>query len=451
MDTRSKTLCIVEDDPIMGEALRDRLELEGFSVDWHETAGSARAAIAGTRYDMLICDDRLPDGTGGELFATLNETVPAVPPTVFITGFGSIDRAVALLKLGAMDYVTKPFDIEDLLGKINSHCRPGEAPVKAPAQAPSQAPILGVSGAMRDVEATLHQIAAYASHTVLTGESGVGKEEVAKRLHALAFPGQERPFIAVDCGAVSQALMESELFGHERGAFTGAVRSRRGVFEQADGGTLFFDEIANMPLAMQMKLLRVLQDRLVTRVGGERRREVDFRLVCATNRDLKPLVRSGEFREDLYYRINVVHIDVPPLRHRHEDILWLADRFLAAHNEVHPEASRAWGPGARESLVHYPWPGNVRELKHCIERAWVMSRGPALGREDLLSGFESADAGGRTPDADLRSYLRGCERARIVEVLERNDWAIGRSAGELGISRKNLWERMRRLRIDALS
>ena len=447
MQTRDRTLCIVEDDPIMGEALRDRLELEGFAVDWHETAGSARAAIAATRYDMLICDDRLPDGTGGELFATLNKTGPAVPPTVFITGFGSIDRAVALLKLGAMDYVTKPFDIEELLAKINAHCRPGEPAVERH----SGPPVLGVSSVMRDVEATLHQVAAYASHTVLTGESGVGKEEVAKRLHALAFPGKERPFIAVDCGAVSQTLLESELFGHERGAFTGAVRARRGVFEQADGGTLFFDEIANMPLAMQVKLLRVLQDRLVTRVGAERRREVDFRLICATNRNLKTLVRSGEFREDLYYRINVVHIEVPPLRERHEDVLWLADRFLGTLNDAHPDASRAWGPAARESLVHYPWPGNVRELKHCIERSWVMSRGPVLEREDLLSGFEPDAAPGRASDTDLRAYLRSRERARIVQVLERNDWIIGRSAKALGISRKNLWERMRRLEIDTVS
>ena len=453
MEIRDKTLCIVEDDPIMGEALRDRLELEGFAVDWLRTAGSARAAIAGTRYDMLICDDRLPDGTGGELFERLHETVPTVPPTVFITGFGSIDRAVALLKLGAMDYVTKPFDIEDLLGKINAHCkidvhrRPGDSPTEGR----NPAPILGVSSAMREVEATLLRIAAYASHTVLTGESGAGKEEVAKRLHALAFPGQERPFIAVDCGTVSQALLESELFGHERGAFTGAVRARRGVFEQADGGTLFFDEIANMPPAMQVKLLRVLQDHVVTRVGGEQRREVDFRLICATNRDLKRLVRSGDFREDLYYRINVVHIEVPPLRERHEDILWLADRFLAAHNEAHPEATTVWGPAARESLVHYPWAGNVRELKHCIERAWVMSRGPAIECKDLLSGFESVATGSHASESDLRTYLRGCERAHIVEVLERNEWVIGRSARELGISRKNLWERMRRLEIDAVS
>ena len=447
MQARDRTLCIVEDDPIMGEALRDRLELEGFAVDWHETVASARAAIAATRYDMLICDDRLPDGTGGELFATLNETGPAVPPTVFITGFGSIDRAVALLKLGAMDYVTKPFDIEDLLGKINAHCRPGEPEVEGH----SGPPVVGVSSVMRDVEATLHRVAAYASHTVLTGESGVGKEEVAKRLHALAFPGKERPFVAVDCGAVSQTLLESELFGHERGAFTGAVRARRGVFEQADGGTLFFDEIANMPLAMQVKLLRVLQDRLVTRVGAERHREVDFRLICATNRNLKALVRSGEFREDLYYRINVVHIEVPPLRERHEDVLWLADRFLGALNDAHPEASRVWGPAARESLVHHPWPGNVRELKHRIERAWVMSRGPVLECEDLLSGFEPVAAPGRASDTDLRAYLRSRERARIVQVLERNDWIIGRTAKALGISRKNLWERMRRLEIDTVS
>ena len=220
MQARSKALCIVEDDPIMGEALRDRLELEGFVVDWLRTAGSARVAIAGNRYDMLICDDRLPDGTGGELFAALNEATPALPPTVFITGFGSIDRAVALLKLGAMDYVTKPFDIEDLLGKINTHCQPDASPSE------KRAPVLGVSRVMRDLEATLHRIAPYTPHTLITGESGVGKEEVAKRLHALAFPGQVRPFIAVNCGAIPDTLLESELFGHERGAFTGAVESQ---------------------------------------------------------------------------------------------------------------------------------------------------------------------------------------------------------------------------------
>ena len=443
MDARNRTVCIVEDDPIMGEALRERLELEGFGVDWLRTAGSARAAITGTRYDMLICDDRLPDGTGGELFAALNETMPALPPTVFITGFGSIGRAVALLKLGAMDYVTKPFDIEELLSKIDAHCRSGESP----SGKPGRAPVLGVSSAMRRLEATLHRIAAYAPHTVITGESGAGKEVVARRLHTLAFPGEKRPFIAVNCAALSESLLESELFGHERGAFTGAVRNRRGLFEQAGAGTLFLDEIADMPLGMQVKLLRVLQDRWVVRVGGEQRRAVEFRLMCATNRDLKPLVASGAFREDLYYRISVVHIEVPPLRERHEDILWLADRFLEVHNEAHPTHSRVWGATARESLLHYPWPGNVRELKHCIERAWVMSRGPALEHDDLSSDPESAMDGKPGRDSDLRAHLRGCERAYIVEALDRNHWIIGRTADVLGISRKSLWERMRRLGI----
>lgn len=447
MRAGGKAVCVVEDDPIMGEALRDRLEIEGFTVDWLRTAGSAREAIAAARYDVVICDDRLPDGTGGDLFAVLNKTIPAPPPTLFITGFGSIDRAVALLKLGAMDYVTKPFDIEDLLHKINVHCRSGGSS----AEKPAQAPVLGVSSAMREVEAMLHRIAAYVSHTVISGESGAGKEEVARRLHALVFPEQERPFIAVNCGALSESLLESELFGHERGAFTGAVRTRRGVFEQAGGGTLFLDEIANMPLGMQVKLLRVLQDRQVVRVGGEQRRTVEFRLMCATNRDLKPLVAAGEFREDLYYRINVVHIEVPPLRERHEDILWLADRFLEAHNETHPAHSRVWGVAARESLMHYPWPGNVRELKHCIERAWVMSRGPALECEDLSSGLESVTIGRSGHDTDLKAYLRGCERAYIVEALERNHGAVGLTADALGVSRKNLWERMRRLGIGARS
>ena len=302
-------------------------------------------------------------------------------------------------------------------------------------EASSRAPKLGVSSAMRAVEATLRRIAVHASHTVITGESGVGKEEVAKRLHALAFPGRERPFVAVDCGAVSQALLESELFGHERGAFTGAVQSRRGVFEQAEGGTLFFDEIANMPLAMQMKLLRVLQDRVVTRVGGERPREVDFRLVCATNRDLKQLVRSGEFREDLYYRINVIHIEVPPLRERHEDILWLADRFLDAHNEAHPEASRGVGTG-RSRVAGAPSVARQRTRAQALHRARL---GDELGLGPRMRGSAKRTRVGRARPTrvgrhqhrppNLPAKLRACPHRRGAGAQRVGDRPFRRSPG----------------------
>jgi len=442
---QQRTVCVVEDDPIMGESLRDRLELEGFAVDWVSSVEDAWNAFNSNRYDVLICDDRLPDGDGGELFASLNRSVVVVPPTLFITGYGSIDRAVSLLKLGAVDYVTKPFDIEELLVKVRASCERTRESVHGP----SPSSPLGVSRAMRDIDATLERIAPYASHVLITGESGVGKEETARRLHALAFGGEARPFVAVNCGAFAESLLESELFGHERGAFTGAVRAKRGVFEQADGGTLFLDEVSEMPLGMQVKLLRVLQDRRVTRVGGDGAVETEFRLVCATHRDLRAMVFEGTFREDLFYRINVVHVHVPPLRERQEDIVWLADRFLTALNAAHPERRREWGLAARESLVRCDWTGNVRELQHCVERAWILGIGPTIELADLGRGLQSACGGGDEQVSELRAFLERCERSHIVEMLEREGWAIGKTAVELGISRKNLWERMRRLRIEA--
>ncbi len=446
MDMQRSTICVVEDDSIMGESLRERLELEGFAVDWLTTARSASDAIRENRYDMLIFDDRLPDGSGGDLFSELNGSVAAMPPTLFITGYGSIDRAVSLLKLGAVDYVTKPFDIEDLLNKINTYCRrehTGDYEI-------ASASPLGASRSMRKIDATLSQISRYATYVLITGESGVGKEETARRLHGLAFGGQTRPFIAVNCGALSESLLESELFGHERGAFTGAVRAKRGLFEQAHNGTLFLDEISEMPLSMQVKLLRVLQDRQITRVGGETTIPVDFRLTCATNRDLKACIEDKSFREDLYYRINVVHLEVPPLRERHEDIVWLAEQFLDVHNAVHPERRRLWAPAAKASLVRYTWPGNVRELKHCVERAWVLGDGPTIELSDLANGLEPDCAQGLEHVNELKRFLEGCERMHIVETLEENAWAVSRTAVALGISRKNLWERMRRLGIESV-
>ena len=279
---------------------------------------------------------------------------------------------------------------------------------------------------------------------LISGESGAGKEQVARALHQAGDPEGKTPFIAVNCGAIPENLIESELFGHDKGAFTGADRERRGVFEQADGGSLFLDEIGEMPPSMQVKLLRAIQDRAVVHVGGAAARKVDIRLICATHHDLKATVEQGGFREDLFYRIHVIHLQVPPLRDRQEDILWLAARFLderASRGEIR----RSLTPEAERALTRYPWPGNVRELQHCIERASVLSLTPMLNADSL---FGSSDAPGANGDAlrqPLSDHLQECERAYIRRALAECDGRIADTAALLGISRKNLWEKMRKL------
>jgi DNA-binding NtrC family response regulator len=433
-------LCLVEDDAIMGESLCDRFELEGYAVDWHRRAEDAFEAIAHTGYALVISDIRLPDMSGEELFARVLARGPHHPPFLFITGYGSIDKAVKLLKMGAADYVTKPFDLDQLLEKVQEFA--------VPHVDRDEAPRLGISAAMRRIEEMLPHLAARAGTVLITGESGVGKEHVAQCLHRAG--GGERPFVAVNCGALTESLLEAELFGYEKGAFTGAIRSKRGLFEQAHGGTLLLDEIGEMPLGMQVRLLRAIQERHVVRVGGERSIPVELSLICATNRDLKKMVEQGEFREDLYYRVNVIHLRVPPLRERKEDILWFAQIFLDEYAERHPGERKRLHPLTEQALLEYPWPGNTRELRHYIERACIMTREQLLMPQDLLDQALSAyvEAARTTLDAgDLSGYLRACERAYIQSALERHDWHIAVTAAHLGISRKNLWEKTRKLGI----
>ena len=430
-------ICLIEDDPIMGESLRERLVLEGFAVDWCESGTDALEHLRRRDYEAVVSDIRLPDIAGDELFRRmLTDPQSHMPPTVFITGYGTIESAVELLKLGAADYLTKPLDPRALVEKLRDLCR--ERPPRA-----TGAESLGLSGAMQRLAAKLPAVARHRETPVLiTGESGSGKEVVARRLHALVDPNS--PFVAVNCAAVHENLMEAELFGHEKGAFTGAARSRRGLFEQANDGMLFLDEIGDMPLPMQAKLLRAVQERIITRVGGEEPVPVSFRLICATHRDLAEMVRAGRFREDLYYRINVIQLAIPPLRERPEDILWLAERFIARHTEAYPGEDKRLGPSAREALLAHRWPGNVRELKHAVERACILGSGLVIEARDLSS---DAPDDLRSGEASLGAMREASEREHIRRALESHGWRMAETADTLGISRKTLWQKMKRMDI----
>ena len=420
----------------MGESLMDRFELEGYPCDWLRTAGEAEKALLTRDYQLVISDIRLPDRAGDELFASLLAEHVALPPFLFVTGHGDIDTAVRLLKQGAQDYITKPFDLDALMLKIGGIVAPKEAAPTSP---------FGSSPAMQHVLALLPRLAASNSTVLITGESGVGKERIARTLHQMA--GESRPFIAVNCGALTETLLEAELFGYEKGAFTGAVRSRKGVFEQANGGTLFLDEIGDMSLAMQIKLLRAIQERCVTRVGGETCTPVDLKLVCATHRDLKEMVGRGEFREDLYYRVNVVQLRIPPLRERREDILWLSRLFLA---EIAGPGQKphVLTPMAEQALLAHDWPGNVRELRNVLERACLLSEGRSIEPVQLFESAVASVSDAPEPTGTLRDYLDVQERDYIIRVLDACHWQIQGGADALGISRKNLWEKMRKYGIE---
>lgn len=403
---------------------------------WHRTGGDGMRALAAGVDDLAVIDVNLPDLSGADLFARLLDERVRLPPSLFITGYGTIEDAVRLLKLGAADYLTKPLDPAALIDKLRALAgvggtrgdrRPGDEP-------------LGISASMRHLAGELARMARHAQTPLLIcGESGVGKEVVARYLHRLQCPNA--PFVAVNCAALPETLIEAELFGHEKGAFTGADRRRAGVFEQAGNGILFLDEIGDMPLALQSRLLRVVQDRQLTRIGGSEPVEAPARLVCATHQDLAERVREGHFREDLYYRVRVLEIRIPPLRERPEDILWLAERFVADYGRRVPQERRVLTPEDRERLLQHSWPGNVRELQHTLERACILGRGERLALND-------------TPDAPVQTGLKAqaqaSERAAIEAALSEQGFSMTATAARLGISRKTLWQKMKRYGVKRL-
>jgi DNA-binding NtrC family response regulator len=449
---------LIEDDPLMGESLAERLQLEGFDCQWSRR-GSAALAAAGRGAplpDAVVSDIRLPDIEGPELLQQLPAAWRA-RPWIFITGYGTAAQRDALLARGAVDFFTKPLDMDRLIARLGA-LGPAAAPTAAAptAAAPTVADCpLGVSGEVRRLHAMVARLGTNWDSVLITGESGSGKEVLARCLHGTTADAAA-PFVAVNAASLPESLIEAELFGYEKGAFTGATRTHRGKFEQAQGGTLFLDEIGDMPQALQARLLRVLQDRQVTRLGSEQAIPVQVRLIFATHKRLNDEVRGGRFREDLYYRINVVHLHVPPLRERPEDVPWLAQRFIDDWNAAHPDAPRAFSDEAEQSLMRRSWPGNVRELRNAIERACLLAEGERIEarllRDEAAGEDEALDtaAAGAASLAEmprLEEFLRGQEREFIRQALQRNDFQIGVTADALGISRKSLWERMKRLAI----
>lgn len=437
MSTEPLQVCLIEDDELMGEALCERFEMEGFEFAWYKTGKDALHALQRKRFSIVVSDIRLPDLSGEDVFIQLRQSQVTPPQFLFMTGYSAIDQAVRLLKLGAADYVAKPLDVDALMQRIRELGCPPESIA-------SEGMVLGISSAMRRIEHMLGRLATSDGTVLITGESGVGKEHVVRRLHELSESGQTAPFVAVNCAAIPDTLLEAEMFGFEKGAFTGAAKERRGYFEQADGGTLFLDEVGDMPLAMQAKLLRVIQDHTVTRVGGETPVRINVRLICATHEDLRQMVEAGRFREDLYYRINVIHLRVPSLRERREDILWLARRFAGECSAKKGGGAFSFSLAAERALLSHPWPGNIRELRHCIERACLLADHSQLGPELLFGDSAHPVPGAPVAGDTLIAYLDICGKHYIEQALAAHVWKIGETAKSLGISRKNLWEKMRK-------
>jgi DNA-binding NtrC family response regulator len=383
------------------------------------------------KVEAVICDIRLPDLDGEALFREASGHAET-PPFLFITGHGNVDQAVQLMRAGAADYVTKPFDMDEFLLRLAELM-----PLRRADDA-----VLGISEPMRAVERLFRRLAAVGSTVLITGETGTGKEVAAKFLHALG--AASKPFIAVNCAAIPADLMESELFGHEKGAFTGATQRHVGYAERAGDGVLFLDEIAELRSELQAKLLRLIEERSFVRVGGERALPFRARLIAATNADLAKRVETGRFRDDLYYRINVVSVRIPPLRERPKDIPWLMERFFTDMSADIGSSIRGIGAVAEEAALAHTWPGNVRELRNRMERAVTLGLGPWLGADDLFPEQESSAASDQ-PIVPLEDARLDAERRHIQKALALTGGEISTAARALGIGRTTLWEKMRRL------
>lgn len=442
---------LIEDDDIMRLSVEDRLRLENIPTVGVPSIADAQRHMRTGEIDLVVTDIRLPDGTGADLFHDISRNYPGTP-VIVMTAYGSVPQAVELVKAGVSDYLIKPFEMETFisrvqrtLSKVSDERLSSEISGLDGTQFKPGSGVLGKSPAMRRIERLIQRIGKVDSTVLITGESGVGKEVVATLIHNNG-PRSGGPIVKVNCAAIPANLVESELFGHEKGAFTGADRQRIGRFEQANGGTLFLDEIAEIPPETQVKLLRVIQERSLERLGSGTPIEVDARIVAATQKNLEKAIEENTFRSDLFWRLNVVRIHIPPLRERPDDILYLARLFTQKQARDAGKEISGLSPEVEDYLLKQTYPGNVRELRNIVERALVLCDGTRIEMHDLLP-FE-LELSDDKPQS-LKDVVRDAEIQAIQSALLRYDGAITEAAQSLGISRKNLWEKMKRYDISA--
>jgi DNA-binding NtrC family response regulator len=437
-------ILVVDDDAVSCQLLGEVLQRDGLPVLWSTDAFEALERVRREPVDLAILDVRMPQMNGLELMRRLRERMPDLP-VIIMTAFGSIDTAVEAIGSGAVDYVSKPMNVEEIRAAVHRVLQ-RQREVRAPLGGASEEPagIIGRTPAMVEVYKTIARVAPGLSTVLILGESGTGKELVARAIHRHS-ARRERPFVAVDCTSLTETLLESELFGHVKGAFTGAIADTPGLFAEADGGTIFLDEIGEITPPLQAKLLRVLQEHQVRPVGGAQWRSVDVRVVAATNRDLAGAAASGEFREDLYYRLKVVTISLPPLRERREDISLLVDHLVRRAATQCGKPASALSDAALAVLHDYDWPGNVRELAHVLERSVALAQDAVISVDDLPAELR----GGPPPTVptDLvgdRPTLEELKQRYIRHVFEESGGNVSRAAAVLGLERRSLYRMLRR-------
>jgi DNA-binding NtrC family response regulator len=449
-------ILVIDDEAGIRESLEVLLTLEGYQIEMAVDGDKGLAMLEQRSYDLVLLDLSLPGQSGLELLPQIKERYSELP-VIMITAYGTVDNVVEAVRAGAENFVQKPWDNEKLLADIRSAIARHKAEAeniqlkRALKQRYNFHNIVGKSDVMLRIFDLVSQVAPSRSTVLILGESGTGKELIAKALHANS-PRKDKPFVPVNTGSMPSELLESNLFGHVKGAFTSAIASKKGLFEVANGGTLFLDEIGNMGMDTQAKILRVLQDRRFTPLGGTQEMQVDVRIVAATNVDLRVAVREGKFRDDLFYRLNVISIDLPPLRARREDIPLLVSRFLDHFSKENDLETRKLTPDAMRALVDYEWPGNVRELENIIERGVVLSSTPLID-SGLLPGhltgrsFQEALLE-HNPNSSLFDILEDIERRIIIEKLERCGWNQTDAAEQFHIPLSTLNQKIKRLNIE---